>query len=122
MARSSWKNIAVERDEDETMKEDSPAPKGVGVVISGCDGLVMLDPYKPSASVETPDARRVGARGRVLRGRRSNKIGEQIGEHLRGLYDDVLSQPVPDRFLELLNKLEMGPISPSARTKAPGER
>jgi hypothetical protein len=29
---------------------------------------------------------------------------------LRGLYAEVVAQPVPDRFLELLNKLEAGAI------------
>lgn len=28
-----------------------------------------------------------------------------IGSKLRELYDDVVAEPVPDRFLELLNKL-----------------
>ncbi len=37
-------------------------------------------------------------------------IGEHIGRELRGLYDEVVAQPVPDRFLELLNKLEDGTI------------
>ena len=38
-------------------------------------------------------------------------VGEYIGRELRELYDDVLAQPVPDRFLSLLNKLESGAIS-----------
>jgi hypothetical protein len=37
-------------------------------------------------------------------------LGEHIGRELRGLYEDVVAQPVPDRFLELLNKLEAGAI------------
>lgn len=36
-------------------------------------------------------------------------LAEQIGVRLRGVYDDVLAQPVPDRFLELLRKLEGAP-------------
>lgn len=28
-----------------------------------------------------------------------------IAQKLRGLYDEVASQPVPDRFVELLDKL-----------------
>jgi hypothetical protein len=35
---------------------------------------------------------------------------EHIGKELRGLYAEVVAQPVPDRFLELLNKLEAGAI------------
>jgi hypothetical protein len=33
-------------------------------------------------------------------------IADQIGLHLRSVYDDVLAQPVPGRFLELLRQLE----------------
>jgi hypothetical protein len=35
-----------------------------------------------------------------------SEIAEQIGLHLRSVYDDVLAQPVPRRFLELLRQLE----------------
>ena len=31
---------------------------------------------------------------------------DQIGQHLRNLYDNVLRQPVPGRFRELLRELE----------------
>jgi hypothetical protein len=30
----------------------------------------------------------------------------RIGEQLRSMYDDLLKQPVPDRFVELLRKLD----------------
>jgi hypothetical protein len=33
-------------------------------------------------------------------------IADQIGMHLRSIYDDVLAQPVPGRFLDLLQQLE----------------
>ncbi len=35
-----------------------------------------------------------------------NDLAEQIGLGLRSVYDDVLAQPVPDRFFELLRQLE----------------
>jgi hypothetical protein len=34
------------------------------------------------------------------------ELGEQIGRQLRSLYNDVLAQPVPDRFLDLLQTLD----------------
>jgi len=34
------------------------------------------------------------------------EIADQIGLHLRSVYDDILAQPVPGRFLELLRQLE----------------
>lgn len=33
-------------------------------------------------------------------------VADQIGLRLRIVYDDVLTQPVPDRFFELLKQLE----------------
>jgi hypothetical protein len=32
-------------------------------------------------------------------------IDEHIGRHLKAIYDDVLNQPIPGRFLDLLNQL-----------------
>jgi hypothetical protein len=34
------------------------------------------------------------------------QIQEHIGRQLRALYDDLLNQPVPDRFSELLEQLD----------------
>lgn len=34
------------------------------------------------------------------------EIHDLIGQRLRSFYDEVATQPVPDRFLELLNQLE----------------
>jgi Anti-sigma factor NepR len=49
------------------------------------------------------------ARRREARRRKSPSkipIEEHIGRQLRSLYDDVLAQPIPDRFLDLLKQLE----------------
>jgi hypothetical protein len=34
------------------------------------------------------------------------QIQTEIGRHLRAIYDDVINEPVPTKFLELLEKLE----------------
>ena len=34
------------------------------------------------------------------------EIYDLIGQRLRSFYDEVAQQPVPDRFVELLNRLE----------------
>ena len=34
------------------------------------------------------------------------RVQTEIGKHLRAIYDDVINEPVPDRFLELLAQLE----------------
>lgn len=37
------------------------------------------------------------------------QLQDQIGRQLRALYDDILSQPVPDRFRELMDRLDRIP-------------
>lgn len=120
MGKSSRNTIAAELrksenqgDADETSKDSVVVRQHDEVSGPDYDGLVVLNSRRPT--------RERSSRSKVQRSGEPNKIGEQIGEQLRSLYDDVLNQPVPDRFLELLNKLETNPISPT-RSKAPGER
>jgi len=68
---------------------------------------------------ETPRVHRDGAMAQIInldaaksrkRSHTSNDppnvpIDEHIGRHLKAIYDDVLNQPIPDRFLDLLNQL-----------------
>ncbi len=42
------------------------------------------------------------------------QIQHRIGDQLRAMYDDLMQQPVPDRFAELLGQLDhRGPDSKS---------
>lgn len=59
----------------------------------------MKKPIHPSAGADTPHAQH-GGRGP------DPVVDEAIGRQLRKLYDDVASEPVPDRFAELLRQLE----------------
>ena len=34
------------------------------------------------------------------------RVQTEIGKHLRAIYDDVINEPVPSKFMELLEKLE----------------
>jgi hypothetical protein len=34
------------------------------------------------------------------------RVQFEIGKHLRAVYDPVLNEPIPDRFLKLLEELE----------------
>lgn len=43
------------------------------------------------------------------------EVSDLIGERLRSFYDDVAKQPVPDRFLDLLNQLQAA-SSPEKKT------
>jgi hypothetical protein len=50
-----------------------------------------------------------GALGSVSRSKKClgrADVADQIGLSLRSVYDDVLTQPVPDRFFDLLRQLE----------------
>ncbi|PPD46575.1 MAG: hypothetical protein CTY15_00725 [Methylocystis sp.] len=49
-------------------------------------------------------------------------FGDAIGKELQNLYDDLVAQPVPDRFLNLLNQLEKNVVSSGVSSRAPGER
>jgi hypothetical protein len=42
------------------------------------------------------------------------EIVEQIGHRLASVYNSVLAQPIPDRFLDLLAQLEAGEGEPRA--------
>ena len=43
---------------------------------------------------------------RVRKTTQKPEVSDQIGRQLRSVYNDVLSQPVPDRFLDLLKDLD----------------
>lgn len=53
---------------------------------------------------------------------RNQDFGDVIGKELQHLYDDLVAQPVPDRFLNLLNQLEKNMVSSGRSVGAPGER
>jgi len=59
-------------------------------------------------SVRTPDA---DGAGEVHRPSPAlvPQIQDHIGRQLRSIYDDILNQPVPDRFRELMDKLDAPP-------------
>jgi len=46
------------------------------------------------------------AAARVRKTAPKPEIVEQIGLRLRGVYNDVLMQPIPERFIDLLSQLE----------------
>jgi hypothetical protein len=74
---------------------------------------------------EFGDRRRRGGEARCdakpVQRQRPVEFQDSIGKELRNLYDDVVAQPVPDRFLKLLNQLETNVLSSSATLGAPGK-
>jgi len=44
-------------------------------------------------------------------------VQSKIGQELRAMYDDVVSQGVPDRFVEFLNRLDHKRDDPTSKPK-----
>jgi hypothetical protein len=64
----------------------------------------------------------IGSSKRTANKMRNMDFGDSIGKELQTLYDDLVAQPVPDRFLNLLNQLEKNMVSSGVSRGAPGER
>jgi hypothetical protein len=47
----------------------------------------------------------------------NSDVATMIGESLQNVYNDILQQPVPDRFLDLLRQLETGETKPLSSSK-----
>ena len=54
---------------------------------------------KPMESVDTRNSN--GKQGKL-----SRDVQSRLGQQLRAMYDDVVNQGVPDRFNDLLNRLD----------------
>jgi hypothetical protein len=57
---------------------------------------------KPMETVATRNNKKDPAKP----GKLGREVQARLGQQLRAMYDDVVSQGVPDRFAELLNRLE----------------
>ena len=55
---------------------------------------------------------------RVKKATDKPEISDQIGRQLRSVYNDILAQPVPDRFLDLLKDLDGIPGLPGGEANA----
>ncbi len=112
------------------MEEKTKASKGASVAkagtVSGQSSALKTkthwDQQAAGHPVEPPSAQvcqdnspgsdplsRIPASVRARKPAEKQAIGEQIGRQLRSVYNDVLAQPVPDRFLDLLRELEKDP-------------
>jgi hypothetical protein len=49
------------------------------------------------------------------------EVQVKIGEKLKAIYDDVVRQPVPDRFKDLLSQLDGGGAPPAIPPAAEAE-
>lgn len=78
------------------------APRGIGWS-SSAGNVIKMDRKK--GGVKSP---RIARAVEGLSTADKTRMTEQIGRQLRGMYDGLLNQPVPDRFMELVSKLERG--------------
>jgi Anti-sigma factor NepR len=76
---------------------------------TGLEGEASPSPVCQDNSPDNDPLSRIPASMRGKKPAEKQAIGEQIGRQLRSVYNDVLAQPVPDRFLDLLRELEKDP-------------
>lgn len=65
-----------------------------------------------------PGSRLDGLPGNAKAKPLSPDLQAHIGVRLKAYYDSVLSEPIPDRFAQLLDRLDTAEESPSARDGA----
>ncbi len=102
---------------DPRNQEYTPYDDGLGMASGGRnDGR-----RQTLALVEHGESGKASERGGDIPRRApiTNFSAEHIGRELRASYQDIVDQPVPDRFLELLNKLEDGTISRKENSQKP---
>lgn len=66
--------------------------------------MQMRDPPAPDRDAQGKGA--AAAAGPNASSRAGGDIEQAIGTRLKAIFDDVVNEPVPDRFLELLARLE----------------
>ena len=71
----------------------------------GAGNGILIDRTKGALAGETDDAADLSPADK-------KRMTDQIGRQLRGMYDGLLNQPVPDRFMDLVGRLEKGGLEP----------
>ena len=74
----------------------------------GLWGPQMNDREKPVGQqkpMETPAAH--GKKSEVKPAKLGREVQARLGQQLRAMYDDVLNQGVPDRFADLIKRLDV---------------
>jgi Anti-sigma factor NepR len=67
--------------------------------------VLMIEKKPPGPPSSTPEVAPASESPGPAKKRTPN-VKDHIGRQLRALYDEVAAQPVPDRFMELLNRLD----------------
>lgn len=72
------------------------------------DGKGILGPDEPGSRTSGDDVDPVGGEQPAL----DRNVQGRIGSHLRAMYDELMQQPIPDRFVDLLAELERKAVTP----------
>jgi hypothetical protein len=67
-------------------------------------------PRAPKGASERPDDPVHTALGKGTRAQLDPSVQAHIGKQLREVYDSVVRQPIPDRFLDLLKQIDRGTL------------
>ena len=105
-------SVADQRNQEHTAYDDILGTASAGRNDGRRQTLALMD---RGDSGKAPE--RAGEINR--RGPETSFFAEHIGRELRASYQDIVGQPVPDRFLELLNRLEQGTISGNENSQKP---
>jgi hypothetical protein len=65
----------------------------------------MTDERKPVGQQKAMEAA-ANRKDNAKPGKLGREVQARLGQQLRAMYDDVVSQGVPDRFADLLNRLD----------------
>jgi anti-sigma factor NepR-like protein len=92
---------------NEAMKERTrQAPEKSMPHVESCEDSQESLPSESQPSQEKKHVNREKARGRREKGQLSQDIQRRIGLQLRAMYADVVNEGVPDRFADLLRRLD----------------
>ena len=90
-----------------------PEWKGQGTIGKGGGSETMNDDDKP----DRPGQMQTDLNQRKTRGRLGRDVQSKIGQQLRSMYDNVVSEGVPDRFSEMLRQLDQQQAQPDQKDK-----
>lgn len=128
MVKNSPENAVARAasDEDEQRAETrhfpGKLPRSLATVAAGMSAGANSSPSAKGEDLSKLGGVSLCSSERAQKKMRNVDFGDAIGKELQNLYDDLVAQPVPDRFVNLLNQLEKNMISSGMSIGAPGER
>lgn len=131
MVKNIPENAAARASSDDERAEkrhfSGPLPRSVAAIAAGLGSSVGAASRANGRDANGLEDLSANGLGLCVSERNNNKMrnvdfGDAIGKELQNLYDDLVAQPVPDRFLNLLNQLEKNMVSSGLSSGAPGER